>query len=169
MVCGTISVRAIDGGILIKVSGRANFESAVPLREAADGMDASGWVCFDMSDCTAMDSTFMGVMTMIGLKKVRGGRKAGLAAASEKVQGLLRGLGVLKIFDTEVQIPAGEGGDGEAAAAPADAAAAARTVLEAHRTLVEAEPANEAQFRDVIAFAEEDVRRLEPKEERSGE
>jgi len=163
MTCGTISVREIDGGTLIKVNGRANFESAVPLREVASGMDSSGLVCFDMSDCTAMDSTFMGVMTMIALKKVRGGRKAGLAAASEKIQGLLRGLGVLKLFDTAMEVPesAADSSDGDRASV--DAAATARTVLEAHQTLVEADSANAEQFRDVIAFAEEDVRRLDEK------
>lgn len=65
-----------DGVYFVKVSGRANFEYAVPLRELAKTLDNFRCVRMDMTECLAMDSTFMGVLSMIGSKPNAATRKS---------------------------------------------------------------------------------------------
>ena len=154
-----------DGVYFVKVSGRANFEYAVPLRELAKTLDNFRCVRMDMTECLAMDSTFMGVLSMIGLKAKRCDAKVELVNASEFLTKLLRDLGVVKLFD----FVAG-GGDSDAdydsAARKADLLTTAETVAEAHETLVEADRSNAEKFDQVIAFSKQDVERL--KEEKEG-
>ena len=88
-----------DGVYFVKVSGRANFEYAVPLRELAMALDQFKCVRLDMTECLAMDSTFMGVLSMIGLKAKKADAKVELANASDFLKKLLRDLGVAKLFD----------------------------------------------------------------------
>ena len=62
-----LTITAMDNGYLIAVSGRANFDYAVPLRELAEKLIPGNWIQFDMEYCETMDSTFMGVLTMLAL------------------------------------------------------------------------------------------------------
>lgn len=151
-----------EGVYFVKVSGRANFEYAVPLRELAKTLDHFQCVRLDMSRCLAMDSTFMGVLSMIGLKARKEGAKVELVNASEFLNKLLRDLGVARLF----QFVSGEGDSGEAystAAGTADLLTTAETVAEAHETLVEADRSNAGKFDQVIAFSRKDVERLKKK------
>lgn len=152
-----------DGEYAVKVSGRANFEYAVPLRELANSLE-TGFkaVRFEMSECQAMDSTFMGVLSMIGLKARRGGAVVEIVKANDFLRKLLRDLGITKLFDFTdefVNMPA----EWSSAAAGSDLLAAAETVSEAHEKLVEADQANQAKFSQVIEFARKDVERLKGK------
>ena len=47
-----------SGCYIVTVSGRANFEYAVPLRDLAHSTAEFSAFQFDMKECTAMDSTF---------------------------------------------------------------------------------------------------------------
>ena len=149
-----------DGEYAVKVCGRANFEYAVPLREFANSL-GTGFkaIRFEMSECLAMDSTFMGVLSMIGLKARRGGAVIEIANASDFIRKLLRDLGIVKLFDfvdefknmPEEWVNAG---------VKSDLLSTAETVSEAHEKLVEVDHANEAKFSQVIEFAKKDVERL---------
>ena len=86
-----------DGESAVKVSGRANFEYAVPLRELGNSLDKFKAIRFEMSECQAMDSTFMGVLSMIGLKARRCGAVIELVKASDFLRKLLRDLGIAKL------------------------------------------------------------------------
>ena len=70
-----LTVTAMDNGYLIAVSGRANFDYAVPLRELAEKLVPGNWIQFDMEYCETMDSTFMGVLTMLAMKLRKSGSK----------------------------------------------------------------------------------------------
>ncbi|MBQ7206892.1 MAG: STAS domain-containing protein [Lentisphaeria bacterium] len=148
-----------DGVYTVKVSGRANFEYAVPLREIAKGSGVFRSLVIDLGPCTAMDSTFMGVLTMLALKTRRDNTRMTLYNANPALQKLLRDLGVIKLFtfaEGKVELP-------ETSAAEAEGPGlldTAETLSEAHHTLIDAEPANMEKFRDVVAFADADVRRL---------
>ena len=151
-----------DGVYSVKVSGRANFEYAVPLRELAKTLDANfKCVRLDMTDCTAMDSTFMGVLSMIALKARKNNATVELLNAADHLKKLLRDLGVYKLF----VFTAGDS-DTDAATqwnAPeknSSLLVAAETVTEAHEVLVEADEANAEKFDQVIKFARKDVERL---------
>ena len=160
-----LTVTAMDNGYLINVAGRANFDYAVPLRELAEKLVPGNWIQFDMEYCETMDSTFMGVLTMLALKLRKSGSKIMLINASPQLNKLLRDLGVAKLFNFV-------SGDESAAAkstaekkevqisGKASLLSTAQTVVEAHKTLVEADSSNAEKFDKVIEFAEQDVERL---------
>ena len=155
-----------DDVYFIKVSGRANFEYAVPLRELARTLEDFRCVRMDMSECLAMDSTFMGVLSMIGLKAKRSGAQVELVNASEFLTKLLRDLGVTKLF-TFVTETEGTAPEYDSAAKKADLLTTAETVTEAHESLIEADNTNAQKFDQVIAFSKQDVERLKKERENS--
>ena len=151
------------GGYAVRVRGRANFEYAVPLRDLINRGAEFDRFRIDLGECLAMDSTFMGVLTMIALRGRRNNVRIELLNASETLQKLLRDLGVAKLFDfTEGSV------SGEAApVAAAGALETAETVAEAHETLVAADGANADRFASVIEYARRDVENLkEPSQNR---
>ena len=153
-----ILISSRGGAYSVKVSGRANFEYAVPLRNIAKTGAACN-VLIDLKDCTAMDSTFMGVLTMLALKNKKSNAVVELYNAGAVLQKLLRDLGVIKLFVFKEGEPGGAAGSVEANA-PADRLSTAETVAEAHKTLVDADESNREKFRSVIDFADADVVRL---------
>lgn len=155
-----VTILPREDGYLIQAVGRANFDYAVPLRDLSKDLSGREKLCFDLSGCTAMDSTFMGVMSMIGLKARRCGETVEIAGAADHLRFLLRGLGVEKLFRFVPALPASENDADAPRAVSGDRRATAETVLEAHQTLVEADAANAAKFETVIQFAREDVDRL---------
>jgi len=162
----TISSR--DLTYRVRVSGRANFEYAVPLRELAKGLDTFQGFEIDLGACTAMDSTFMGVLTMIGLKGRKLNVPVELANASDVLKKLLTDLGVAKLFIFTVKADASmaPASADEAKSARPDQLTMAETVAEAHKTLAQAEDSNVARFKDVIQYAEKDVERLREQEKK---
>ena len=108
-----------------------------------------------------MDSTFMGVMSMIGLRSKKFGTKVEIYGMAPNVRALLKGLGVEKLFDffenvNDMQQSSWE----ELARQEKNMLDTAETVSEAHKVLVEADDSNEERFRDVIKFADQDLERL---------
>ena len=148
---------------LVKARGRANFEYAVPVRELVRSLVSFERFCIDLSECSAMDSTFMGVLTMLALKGAKLNRKVEILGADDNLKKLLNGLGVGRLFDFgPVENAPQELLGSLESAAPGDAAAltGAETVKEAHESLVSADAENAARFENVIKFADEDIRRL---------
>ncbi len=150
-----------DGIYSAKVTGRANFEYAVPLRELVRSLDTFKSFRIDLGGCLAMDSTFMGVLTMLGLKSHRIGAEIELYNASDTLKKLLRDLGVIKIFTfVEGTDPGAPSTWQVANAEQKNLLVTAETVTEAHQSLVEADSANATRFDQVIEFAKQDVERL---------
>jgi len=147
---------------LVKARGRANFEYAVPLRELVRSLASFERFCIDLSECAAMDSTFMGVLTMLALKGAKQGRKVEILGANDTLKKLLHDLGVGKIFDFKgIEAAPPELLDSLESAAPdATPLTGAETVKEAHESLVSADAENAGRFDSVIRFAAEDVERL---------
>ncbi|MBR2508629.1 MAG: STAS domain-containing protein [Lentisphaeria bacterium] len=146
----------------IKVKGRANFEYAVPLRHFSNCMSSSiELIRIEASECTFMDSTFMGVLAMIGMKAKKFRASVEIHCMAPNVRALLKGLGVDKLF-----IFCDENGGitveswSNVIPQKKSALTTAETVAEAHKTLVEADDANAEKFKDVIKFADEDVEKL---------
>ena len=161
-----LQITELDGGFSVTVCGRANFDYAVPLRELAGKLSAEKWLQIDLENCEAMDSTFMGVLTMLALKMRKNGSQVMLIGASDILVKLLRDLGVAKLFKiVENQGRAVDGGVAVAVRGDSDMLTTAKTVAEAHRTLVEADESNADKFKQVIEFADQDVARLEKKSE----
>ena len=150
---------------LVKARGRANFEYAVPLRELVRSLVTFERFCIDLGECSAMDSTFMGVLTMLALKGAKLGRKVEILGANDALKKLLHDLGVGKlfVFAGVEAAPPELLGSLEAATPDATPLTGAETVKEAHESLVSADAGNAERFDSVIKFASEDVDRLKNK------
>lgn len=149
---------------VITAVGRANFEYAVSIRNLVNKNEGHKTIRVDLQQCLAMDSTFMGVLSMAGLKAADNGSSVEIYNASEVLKKSLYDLGVDELFVYK------EGSPGIAvryiASSEADMLTKAETVVEAHQKLVEADDANAERFDDVIRYAGQDVERLK-KQDRS--
>ena len=155
-----LQITQLEGGYSVTVSGRANFDYAVPLRTLAEKLAPGNWIQIDLENCTAMDSTFMGVLTMIALKLRKSGSRAMILGADENLQKLLDDLGVLKLFNLVTEDENTSGGKSVEVASNSDMLTTAQTVAEADRALVGADSSNAEKFKQVIEFADQDVERL---------
>ena len=147
---------------LVKARGRANFEYAVPLRELVRSLTSFERFCIDLAECTAMDSTFMGVLTMLALKGAKLNCKVEILGAGDTLKKLLNDLGVGRLFDFKgvEEAPSDLLPSLEAAENDATRLEGAETVKEAHESLVAADAENAERFENVIKFADADVQRL---------
>ena len=151
-------VDAYSDPIVIKVNGRASYVNSMPLSEFFGSMLGRGKAHFviDFADCSGMDSTFLGIIAgaALELAECNGEGAIVLCRLSRRNLELVRNLGLHRIatvdsgdypmyFDTP---------DEALKAAQEDEIASARMILNAHENLVEIDEANQAKFRDVIAF-----------------
>ena len=150
---------------VVRISGRANCLSSVPFKRVINGLVERGRRAFtlDLSDCQLMDSTFLGVL--VGLNRTLGqaGSTGGvlLYQPTEPVRVLLDNLGILELFGTTDSL--GQAGAAESVeqVAALDKTDLTRTSLDAHQTLIDANPGNEAKFKEVTRFLEEDLKQQE--------
>ena len=155
------------GGVQhIRVKGNASFVCAPPLRELAKKLAAEpfGGLKIDLDECTWMDSTFMGMLAMLGLNAKKKNVPAEIWNASEQNEKLLCGLGLKKVFEFQN----GEFGDADNAAAASNATTAesnARNVLDAHQTLMDIDEGNVQKFEKVVEFVKKDIDRMEQKKD----
>ena len=150
-----------NGEYRIKVEGRANFECSPPLRNFAHGLDCQDCkgIFIDLSECVGMDSTFMGILAMMGLKAKKCSFTVNIVNADENMKNLLNGLGLQKIFNY-VEISAIESTQKwEDTVKATDKTEKAETVLEAHETLMRVDKENIPRFKTVVDFVKKDLGR----------
>ncbi|MFQ3671521.1 MAG: STAS domain-containing protein [Verrucomicrobiia bacterium] len=145
---------------IVKVNGRGSFRTARLVKLFGEQAPALGVsrIAYDLRDCTYMDSTFMGVMASLGAAQRK---KTGVALEvynpSPRNLELLQNLGLNHLLD----IKTGPGPEPhqaravELAAEPESKQEISEMMLDAHEALVELNPANAAQFQDVITFLRE--------------
>ena len=136
---GEVFISEKDGVTFIRAKGNASFVCAPPLRELAKKLASEpfGGLKIDLEECTWMDSTFMGMLAMLGLNKVF----AFLAGTF------------------------GGAGDTAAASNAATAESNARNVLDAHQTLMDIDEGNVQKFEKVVEFVKKDIDRMEQKKD----
>ncbi|MBE6379903.1 MAG: STAS domain-containing protein [Lentisphaerae bacterium] len=161
-MAGTLSISRNQNSCGIILSGRVNFETVVPLRDFANNIpEEIKNLTIDLGDCLSMDSTCMGVLSMLALLGIKRKLKLRLLNAGGNRQ-LLKGLGVEKLFKFE---------DGEftpyeeilypkAEPVKKNLQTAAETVLEAHQTLINADDSNRKRFEAVVEMTKQDVERF---------
>lgn len=154
-----LKISELDGVYAVEVTGRANFDYAVPLRELSGKLTDAAGLQIDLSKCEAMDSTFMGVLTMLALKLRKRSMQVELIGASDILLKLLGDLGVAKLFNCVTGTVVFNGKVVENNGTR-DMLTTAETVAEAHKALVGADESNAAKFKQVIEFADQDVERL---------
>lgn len=146
----------------IVLSGRVNFETVVPLRDFVNDLPAElKELTIDLKDCLSMDSTCMGVLSMLALTGIKKKLSMRLLNAGTNRQ-LLKGLGVEKLFKfaDEEFTPYATVIYPVAAPEKKDLQVTAETVLEAHETLIAADAANQQRFGAVVEMSRQDVERL---------
>lgn len=150
----------------IKIIGRATLHLSVEFRTVLSELLARGYACFvfDLSECTLMDSTFLGILAGFGLKLRRDGPSATdvtLLNPNERVLELLENLGLTELFRVaRGSVTPPEPLETRAAGgAPASREELAKACLEAHETLMALKPENVARFKDVARFLAEDLER----------
>ncbi len=166
----TLTVAILDQSVWIRISGRATFTSSLDLKNLVTELWQRGYRRFvlDLCECIIMDSTFLGVLAGIGLKFAEsneGGAKClvEIASPNERISDILENLGVSHLFTViQASNPGAENfepltRDGEAASR----VEVTRNCLEAHKILMNLNPANVGKFKDVAQFLAEDLKKLE--------
>src|SRR5688572_15627678 len=164
-----LSVLVKDDLVCIRIAGRASFQSSVDFKTLINSLWQKGHRRFvlNLVDCQLMDSTFLGVLAGLGLKfsqeaKGDGSATIELLNPCSRVADLLENLGIAHLFKViEGPAPGPNGVDAVSPAIGADRKETTRTCLEAHKLLMELNPANVAKFKDVTRFLEEDLKRME--------
>jgi anti-anti-sigma regulatory factor len=153
----------------VKIAGRANFMSSPDFKTLLGELGQKGYSHFivDLSECVLMDSTFLGVLAGFGLKTspdaAPGKCDIELSNPNTRVSELLENLGVLPLFKVitgALQLPGTTESCTPELASPTQKEIT-RTSLEAHQTLMAANPDNVARFKDVALFLAEDLKKLE--------
>jgi anti-sigma B factor antagonist len=159
----------------VKIIGRANFNSSIDFRTLVTELRQKGYNYFvlELSECTLMDSTFLGVIAGFGLKLSSGQADSceqgiELLNPTPRITGLLENLGVLHLFKL-AQGPLASSARTETFEPPrteSNKVEITRACIEAHQTLMEINPANVAKFKEVTQFLAEDLKRLGGGEEK---
>ena len=161
METGEIFISNKDGVHYIRVKGNASFVCAPPLRELAKKLPAEPFngLRIDLEECTWMDSTFMGMLAMLGLNAKKKNVPAEIWNASEHNEKLLGGLGLKKVF--EFRIGAFDDVAGAAASNATTPESNAHNVLDAHQTLMDIDISNVPKFEKVVEFVKKDIDKME--------
>ena len=153
----------------IRISGRANFNSSVDFKTLINELRNKGihYFILELSECTLMDSTFLGVLTGFGLKMGQAQPNAHdgtieLLNPNARITELLENLGVLHLFRLSQGIQTPQGATSSFTPEPCNPTKEeiTRACLEAHRILMEVNPQNVARFKDVAQFLAEDLKKL---------
>lgn len=146
----------------IKVEGRATFETSPPLRNLAKSVishEDVNQIQVNLAECTGMDSTFMGVLAMLGLEARKMNITIEIVNASAQNLALLEGLGLKKLFQFGEGDPKSpENQQWQNLDTSADILTKSKTVHDAHQTLVNVDPENNLpKFEKVIDFIKKDI------------
>ena len=149
----------------IILSGRVNFETVVPLRDFVNNIpeDVKD-ITVELSECLSMDSTCMGVLSMLALLGIKRKIKLKVLNAGGNRQ-LLKGLGVEKLFkfeDAEFE-PYSDIIYPKLDAGKKDMQTTTETVLEAHEVLMDADSSNPQRFKAVVDMTRQDLDRMKNK------
>jgi anti-sigma B factor antagonist len=164
-----LMVAVFDQTVCVKIDGRADFTSSLDLKKLINELWQRGYnhFVFDLRDCLTMDSTFLGVLSGIGLKfsdgkSVQTGAPLELLNPNPRIAETLENLGVADLFAIKncPELPA-DGFEPLAQAPNKTPEELTRTCLEAHQTLMSIKPENVQKFKDVTQFLADDLKKLE--------
>lgn len=152
-------VDASSDPTVVRVRGRASFQNSQLIRDYVQQSVREGRrrFIFDFTDCTGMDSTFLGVLAgaALDLRKAVPTGTLVLCRLGQRNLELVRNLGLhrLAAVVTGEDLAELQRQGGEALQGPKlTENEAARLVLKAHLDLVEADEANRSKFQDVISL-----------------
>ena len=144
----------------ITVNGRVTFEHASQLRNLAKSLENSTFsgINVDLANCGGMDSTFMGILAMLGLRARKISAPMAIFNAEEANTALLHGLGLKKLFEFKTgSMCSTSGKDWNS---DETVSGRAETVLEAHKTLMNADEQNVKKFEKVVELVQKDLDKM---------
>jgi anti-sigma B factor antagonist len=157
-----ILVSCADRTVWVRVEGNGSSANSAALRNFAKEMIQGGACEFivDLSNCPAMDSTFMGTLAGISLWLGELGEGSlTVVNLNERNVESLCSLGLDQLLNVRVS-PLKKSGPALPIPSEEGSAAQAQTILEAHEALIKTSPENFPKFKDVIRYLEEELRRL---------
>ena len=143
--------------VWIKIAGRATFTSSVDFKALINQLWQKGHSQFrvDLTDCMLMDSTFLGVLSGLGLKfshaQPKNRRQHRIVSIpTPAFPSCSENLGVSHLFKVinERRRACGKLAPSTEQCAPPDRKEVQRTCLEAHQTLMGINPNNVPKFKD---------------------
>ena len=151
-----------DGEYIIEVEGRATFECSTSLKNFSDNI-ASGSVSkivIDFRSCIYMDSTFMGVLAIVGLKSRKLGIVVEIHNADQKIMRLIKDIGIENLFKfvSDSSQKSYEKLERVSEFQKNDNESLAETVLKAHETLIEVNSSNAPKFEKVIELVKKEMK-----------
>ncbi len=152
--------------VLVRIQGRANYLNCSPLADFLKQMMNEGKRSFiiDFQQCTAMDSTFLGILAGTGLELLKFHPPGDLILSRLGARNLelVRNLGLHRIMgvDTGENAPLPEITGETLYVTKKSDLENARMILTAHENLVKVDAANQAKFQDVIAYLQSTVHHL---------
>ncbi len=148
-----------------RVVGRGSFQNAGLLKEAAGEVWGKGCrrLVVDLADCRTMDSTFLGILAGLALRSRKEQGEVILTRVAGRNRELVEKMGLDRIMTVEeAPAPAAPENGRELVAGAPTKEETTQTMLEAHKNLIEADPANEQRFQDVVEFLSESAKRRPP-------
>lgn len=163
-----IFVRCSGNRVHVRVVGRGTFQNSQPLhRFALERIDqGQDEFIIDLGSCQGLDSTFLGVLAVIGLRL----RESGPAAAihivniNRRDKEMLLTLGLDRLFLIDGDAPTSPADtdydllpdtDITQLDQPLDKARTAEVMIEAHDHLVSADPRNTPRFKELARILRE--------------
>ncbi len=152
-----IWVHAEHSVLWLKVNGRGSFQNAHFLKDLLEDALAHREritsACIDLSQCTGLDSTFLGALAGMAIQIKKCGGTTTIFGASGRNRELLEnmGLNLLVTLKENSEMPCWQTlrkHNGSVA----DKESAAAIMLEAHETLAELSQKNQTQFQNVIDY-----------------
>lgn len=162
----------LDRTAVIRVEGRGSFKISPPMKQFIHQLintDSADRILIEMSNCSGMDSTFMGVVAGIACYlKSKPAFSLRLLNLSEKNKKLLVTLGVDRVVDYSQSASEEEqsilnqlnGSSQNLKTEMPSKLDTAKTTLEAHQSLVDINPNNLSKFKSILEYLQDDVRNL---------
>lgn len=160
----TNSYAVATGGdaFLVLVRGRATYTTCRAFGEFLEAASQSGrrTLIIDLKNCASIDSTVLGLIAGAAsdFRKIEG--EVYLQNATGRIRDVITNLGLpelLTLLPEGENHPAAEMLLGAEMEEKCAAPACNGTILQAHETLMAANPENIARFKDVVAFMREDL------------
>ncbi len=152
-------VNPYDDPVILRVRGKASFLNSAPVKDLFDELvnkQGKSRFVIDFSECTGMDSTFLGILAGLGIALMNRDPKGSVVLCNlgERNLELIENLGLHRLLtvdktETDVSDAGMEGLEKGDALTEVENA---RLVLRAHENLTQADSSNKTKFQDVIDF-----------------
>jgi len=166
----SLSVCVHEHVACVRVTGQAKFTSATDFKNLLLQLQKDGCtdIVLDLTQCSLMDSTFLGVITAVA-RRFEAARKEGrpctikLYHPADRVLEALANLDMLRLF-TVITDPPQTTAFQRVENGQATRGEMTRTCLEAHQALMKVSDENARRFKDATEFFEKNLREEEGKE-----